>query len=33
MELTEAEDTKKNWKEYAENYTKKILMTWITMMA
>ena len=33
MDLTEAEDIKKRWQEYTElyNYTKKILMTWITM--
>ena len=30
MDLIEAEDTKKNWKEYAENYTKKIFMTQIS---
>ena len=27
MDLTEAEDIKKRWQEYTENYTKKILMT------
>ena len=36
MDLTEAEDIKKSWHEYIEeltnNYTKKILMTQITMM-
>ena len=32
MDLTEAEDIKKSWQEYTENYTKKILMTQITMM-
>ena len=32
MDLTEAEDIKKRWQEYTENYTKKILMTRITMM-
>ena len=36
MDLTEAEDIKKSWQEYIEeltkNYTKKILMTQITMM-
>ena len=32
MDLTEAEDIKKRWQEYTENYTKKILMTQITMM-
>ena len=30
MDLTEAEDVKKNWQEYTENYTKKIFMTQIT---
>ena len=29
---TEAEDIKKRWQEYTENYTKKIFMTQITMM-
>ena len=28
MGLTEAEDIKKRWQEYTENYTKKVLMTW-----
>ena len=28
MNLTEAEDFKKRWQEYTENYTKKVLMTW-----
>ena len=33
MDLTEAEDMKKRWKEYTEKlYKKKILMTQITMM-
>ena len=32
MDLTEAEDTKKRWQEYTEELSKKILMTWITMM-
>ena len=32
MDLTKAEDIKKRWQEYTEDYTKKILMTWITMM-
>ena len=32
MDLTEAEDIKKRWRECTENYTKKILMTQITMM-
>ena len=31
-DLTEAEDIKKRWQEYTEDYTKKILMTWITTM-
>ena len=32
MDLTEAEDIKKRWKEYTENYTKKIFMIQITRM-
>ena len=32
MDLTEAEDIKKRWQEYSENYTKKILMAQITKM-
>ena len=32
MELTEAEDIKKRWKNTQKNYTKKIFMTQITMM-
>ena len=32
MDLTEAEDTKKGWQEYTEEYRKKIVMTKITMM-
>ena len=32
MDLTEAEDIKKRWQEYTEEYTKNILMTWITMI-
>ena len=31
MDLTEAEDIKKRWQEYTENYTKKIFMTQIIM--
>ena len=31
-DLTEAEDIKKRWQEYTEDYTKKVLMTWITTM-
>ena len=31
MGLTEAEDINKRWQEYTKNYTKKILMTQITM--
>ena len=27
MDLTEAEDIKKRWQEYTENYTKKIFVT------
>ena len=30
MDLTEAEDNKKRWQEYTENYIKKIFMTQIT---
>ena len=30
MDLTEAEDIKKRWQEYTDNYTKKIFMTQIT---
>ena len=32
MDLTETEDIKKRWQEYKKNHTKKIFMTWITMM-
>ena len=32
MDLTEAEDIKKWWQEYTEDYTKKIFMTHITTM-
>ena len=32
MDLTEAEDMKKMWKNTQKNYTKKILMTQITTM-
>ena len=32
MDLTEAEDIKKRWKEYTKNYTKKIFTTQITTM-
>ena len=32
MYLTEAEDIKKRWQQYTENYAKKIFMTQITMM-
>ena len=32
MDLTEAEDIRKRWQEYTENYTIKIFMTQITMM-
>ena len=32
MDLTEAEDIKKRWQEYTEEYTKKNFMTQITMM-
>ena len=32
MDLTEAEDIKKRWQEYTEDYTKKIFITQIIMM-
>ena len=32
MDLTEAEDIKKRWREYTEEYTENVLMTWMTMM-
>ena len=32
MDLTEAEDIKKRWEEYTEEYTEKIFMTKIIMM-
>ena len=32
MDLTEAEDIKKRWQEYTEEYTKKIFMTQIITM-
>ena len=32
VDLTEAEDIKKRWKEYTEELYKKIFMTQITMM-
>ena len=32
MDPTEAEDIKKRWQEYTEELSKKVLMTWITMM-
>ena len=32
MELTEAEDIKKRWKNTQKNYTKKIFMAHIIMM-
>ena len=32
MDLTEADNIKKRWQDYTENYTKKILMTQITTM-
>ena len=31
-DLTEAEDIKKRWQQYTENYAKKIFMTQITTM-
>ena len=32
MDLTEAEDIKKRWQQYTENYAKKIFMTQTTTM-
>ena len=32
MDLTEAEDIKKRWQEYTEDYTKRSFMTQITTM-
>ena len=32
MDLAEAEDIEKRWQEYTESCTKKVLMTWITLM-
>ena len=32
MDLTEAEDIRKRWQEYTEDYTNKVFMTQITMM-
>ena len=32
MNLMKTKDTKKRWQEHTENYTKKILMTQITMI-
>ena len=32
MDLTEAEDLKKTWREYTEELYKKLLMTQITIM-
>ena len=31
-DLTEVEEIKNRWQEYTREYTKKILMTWITTM-
>ena len=33
MDLTEAEDTKKRWQKYTEEYTKKVYTTQIITMA
>ena len=33
MDLTEAENIKKRWKEYTEELHKKALMMWIAIMA
>ena len=32
IDLTEAEDTKKRWQEYTENYTRKVLITQLNTM-
>ena len=32
MDLTKAEDIKKRWQEYTQNYTKKISMSQMIMM-
>ena len=32
MDLTEAEEIKNRWQEYAKNYTEKILITCISRM-
>ena len=31
-DITKAEKTKKQWQEYTKKYTRKFLITWITMM-
>ena len=31
-DLTEEEEIKKRWQEYAEELYKKVLLTWVTMM-
>ena len=31
-DLTEEEEIKKRWQEYAEEPYKKVLLTWVTMM-
>ena len=31
-DLIEAKEIKKRWQEYTENYTTKVLMTWIITM-
>ena len=31
-DLTEVEEIKKRWQEYPREYTKKLLMTWVTTM-
>ena len=31
-DLIKREEIKKGWQEYTKNYTKKVLMTWITAM-
>ena len=33
MDLKEEEDIQKRWQEYKKNYTKEVLITWITVMA
>ena len=32
MDLTEAEDIRKRWQEYTEDYIKNVLMTWMASL-